>query len=117
LPWSLADARLRADRKYEDPDRMEETRATARLPHLDVEILHRRLPESDAELLAISLHATPSFAAFARQFDAQATLWPWLALNPWLGWQQLLEAAWRPWLALAERPASAGAPPPGRAAG
>lgn len=84
---------------------MDETRATARLPHLDVEIVHRRLPEGDAEQLAISLRASPSFDAFARHLEAQAGLWPWLALNPWLGWQQMWQAAWQPWLALAARPA------------
>src|SRR5690606_32411681 len=44
---------------------MDETRATAQLPSLDVEILHRRLPEEQAEQLAISLKATPSFGEFA----------------------------------------------------
>jgi hypothetical protein len=82
---------------------MDETRATARLPHLDVEIVHRRLPESAAEQLAISLRASPSFDAFARHLEAQAALWPWLAFNPWLGWQRLMETAWQPWLASAER--------------
>jgi hypothetical protein len=91
------------DRTFEDTPPMDETRATARRPHLDVEIVHRRLPESDAEQLAISLRASPSFAAFARQLESQAAFWPWLALNPWLGWQRLFEAAWQPWRALAER--------------
>ena len=77
---------------------MDETRATARLPHLDVEIVHRRLPEEQAEQLAISLKASPSFETVARHLEAQALLWPWLAANPWAVWQQLLRAAWQPWL-------------------
>jgi hypothetical protein len=77
---------------------MDETRATARLPHLDVEIVHRRLPEEQAEQLAISLRASPSFEAFAHTLDAQAVFWPWLAANPLVVWQRLLQAAWRPWL-------------------
>lgn len=77
---------------------MDETRATARLPHLDIEIVHRRLPEEQAEQLAISLRARPSFDIFARYLDLQAALWPWLAAHPWLAWQRLLQAAWRPWL-------------------
>jgi hypothetical protein len=77
---------------------MDETRATARLPHLDVEIVHRRLPEEQTEQLAISLRASPSFEAFARHLDARAMLWPWLAVNPFLAWQRLLRAAWQPWL-------------------
>ena len=86
---------------------MDETRAVARLPHLDVEIVHRRLP--DGEQLGISLRATPSAEAFARHLEAQAAVWPWLALNPWLGWQRLLQAAWQPWLPVGEPGMSAGA--------
>jgi hypothetical protein len=86
---------------------MDEIRATARLPHLDVEIVHRRLPEEQAEQLAISLKAIPSFDVFARHLDARALFWPWLAANPLLAWQRLLQAAWEPWLG---RPASASRP-------
>jgi hypothetical protein len=78
---------------------MDETRATARLPHLDIEIVHRRLPEERAEQLAISLRASPSFDAWARSADLQTALWPWLALNPLLAWQRLVLSAWQPWLA------------------
>jgi hypothetical protein len=84
---------------------MDETRAVAHLPHLDVEIVHRRLPDRQAEQLAISLCATPSFDAFRRHLEAQAPLWPWLALNPFLLWQRMLHEAWRPWLAM--RPTAA----------
>jgi predicted kinase len=86
---------------------MDETRATARLPHLDVEIVHRQLPEEQAEQLAINLRASPSLDAFARYLEAQALFWPWLAANPFLAWQRLLQAAWQPWLSrpgLATRP-------------
>lgn len=75
----------------------DETRATARLPHLEVEIRYRRLPEGQVEQLAISLEATPSFADFAQFLDRQA---PWLlALQPWLMCGQVVRAAWQPWLA------------------
>ena len=77
---------------------MDETRATARLAHLDIEIVHRQLPEERAEQLAISLRASPSFDAWARTADLQAALWPWLALNPLVAWQRLLRSAWQPWL-------------------
>jgi hypothetical protein len=77
---------------------MDETRAVARLPHLDLEIVHRRLPEQQAEQLAISLRASPSFDAFERHLEAQTPFWPWLALNPFLVWQRMLQQAWRPWL-------------------
>ena len=36
----------------------DETRAIARLPHLEIEIRYRRLPEKEAEHLAISMKAT-----------------------------------------------------------
>jgi predicted kinase len=77
---------------------MDETRATARLPHLDIEIVHRQLPEEQAEQLAISLKASPSLDAFARYLESQTVFWPWLAANPLLAWQRLLLAAWQPWL-------------------
>jgi hypothetical protein len=50
------------------PDQHDEddtTRATARLPGLEIEIVHRRLPQHDAELISINLQAMPSFEAFA----------------------------------------------------
>jgi hypothetical protein len=78
---------------------MTETRAVARLPNLDIEILHRRLPDEEAEQLAISLKARPSFEAFARFYEAAGPGWPWLALNPLLAWPVLLRAMWTPWLA------------------
>ncbi len=77
---------------------MEETRAVGRLPHLDVEIVRRSLPEQEAEQLTISLRASPSFDAFGRYLDAQLPLWPWLALNPFVIWQRMLRQAWQPWL-------------------
>ena len=77
---------------------MDETRARARLPHLKIEIRHRRLPEEQAEQLAISLRATPSFAAFAEFLERQAP-WPWLALQPWLLSARMVQASWQPWLA------------------
>ena len=47
-----------------------ETRATARLPGLDIEILHRRSPDGDAEQISINLRATPSFEAFGGFLEA-----------------------------------------------
>lgn len=47
----------------------EETRATARLPNLDIEIIHSRSAEGDAERLSISLQAIPSFEAFGRYLE------------------------------------------------
>jgi hypothetical protein len=69
---------------------MGEIRAIARLPYLNVEIVHRHLPKQQMEQLAIRLSASPSFHAFARFLDVQALFWPWLALNPLVVWQRLL---------------------------
>jgi hypothetical protein len=66
---------------------VDEIKAVAHLPNLDVEIAHRRYV--DGEMLAISLRATPSFAAVSR----------WLkTANPLLFWANAVEAAWAPWL-------------------
>jgi hypothetical protein len=65
---------------------MDETRAVARLPGLDIRIDHR--VEPDAETIVIALRATPGFEAVAGWLDpaAMLRLWmaPWLAFNPWL---------------------------------
>lgn len=73
------------------------TRATARLPGLDIEIVHRRA--AGAEQISVHLQAVPSFEAFGRFFDnanpfglwAEAAQFMWLPFLPWFG----------PWLAAA----------------
>jgi hypothetical protein len=78
---------------------LDETRAVARLPHLDVEIHHRRLPEENAELLTISLRAVPNLDAAAalldpfRLTDPARLLRAWATFNPWLAWLQLAQPA------------------------
>ena len=42
------------------------TRTTARLPGLDIEIIHRRSLNDEAEQISINLQAMPSFEAFGR---------------------------------------------------
>jgi hypothetical protein len=81
---------------------MEETRAVAHLPHLDLEILHRRLPDEAAEQVLISLRAQPPIEAFARFLEAGPAS-AWLALNPFLAWQRAALALWAPWLQGAAR--------------
>ncbi len=77
---------------------MDETRAIARLAHLDIEIRHCWLPQEQAEQLVISLKTTPSFEQFAEFMERQAP-WPWLALQPWLWLGQMVQASWQPWFA------------------
>jgi hypothetical protein len=67
------------------------TRATARLPGLEVEIIHRRLP-GDAEQLSINLQAVPSFEAFGQFLQAA---------NPFAFWAQAAKLVWFPWLGAA----------------
>jgi hypothetical protein len=68
------------------------TRATAHLPGLEIEIIHRRSPGADAEQISIHLQVVPSFEAFGR-FLATA--------NPFAFWVQAAQMAWLPWLGAA----------------
>ena len=65
------------------------TRATARLPGLDIEIIHRRSLNAEAEQISINLHAMPSFEAFGRFLETS---------NPFALWAQAIQMAWFPWL-------------------
>jgi len=80
------------------------TRATARLPGLEIEIVHRR-PDDRAEQISINLQATPSFEAFGRFLEAA---------NPFAFWLQAVQMAWQPWLEAARMtmpaPTAAAAP-------
>lgn len=77
---------------------MDETRAVAKLPHLDLEIAHRRLPDEGVEQLSIHLRASPDFGAFADYLERRPALWSWIALTPFLIWQESVRAFWAPWL-------------------
>jgi hypothetical protein len=74
----------------------DETKATARLPNLDIEIVRSRSPARDAERITISLQAAP-FAALGHFLEAT---------NPFLFWMRFAQTAWTPWLgaAAASRP-------------
>jgi hypothetical protein len=65
------------------------TRATARLPGLDIEIIHRRSFNDEAEQISINLQAMPSFKAFGRYLETA---------NPFALWAQAVQMAWLPWL-------------------
>jgi len=67
----------------------ETTRASAQLPGLDIEIVHRRSPDGGAEQLTVTLQAAPSFDAFARYLEAA---------NPFAFWMQTAQLGWWPWL-------------------
>ena len=68
------------------------TRATAHLPGLEIEIIHRGSPGAEAEQISINLQAlqaVPSFEAFGRFLEKA---------NPFAFWAQAAQMAWLPWL-------------------
>lgn len=74
------------------PDQRSEddtTRATGRLPGLDIEIVHRRA--ADAEQISVYMQATPSFDALGRFFENA---------NPFAYWAQAAQLMWLPLLSL-----------------
>jgi hypothetical protein len=77
--------------------------ATARLPGLAIEIVHRRAPGGDAEQISIHLQAVPSFEAFGRFAES---------INPFAFWAQAMQMAWLPWLAAAQVLGAPGSPFP-----
>jgi len=77
-----------SDQKVEDNT----TRTTARLPGLDIEIIHRRSLNDEAEQISINLQAMPSFEAFGRYLESA---------NPFALWAQAVQLAWLPWLNVA----------------
>lgn len=67
------------------------SRATAQLPGLEIEIVHRVSPNRDAEQISINLQALPSFEAFGRWLEAT---------NPFSFWMQAAQLFWAPWLGM-----------------
>jgi hypothetical protein len=78
---------------------IDETRAVANLPGLDIEIRHRRAPEEDAEVVSITMRATPSFDAFATALRSGPAL-PWLAMAPFGATAAGGFNPFAPWLAM-----------------
>ena len=68
------------------------TRATARLPGLEIEIVHQR-PSPDGEQISIHLRAAPSFEAFGQWLESA---------NPFAFWTRVAQMVWLPWLAAAD---------------
>ncbi len=62
------------------------TRATAHLPGLEIEIVHRR-PTDNVEQILINLQAAPSFEAFGKFLETA---------NPFAFWFRVAEIAWLP---------------------
>jgi hypothetical protein len=63
--------------------------ATAHLPGLRIDVLHRRSSDGDTEQISINLQAEPSFDAFSRHLEN---------VNPFVLWAELAQMVWFPWL-------------------
>ena len=73
----------------------DDTRATAKLPNLEIEIWHRKAPDEGAEYLSLTLRATPDLDTAIAWLDPVRMMQAWASLNPWLamwggfGWPML----------------------------
>jgi hypothetical protein len=81
------------DETYSQESGINATRATARLPGLDIDIIHRQSLHGDWEQISINLRATPSFEALGRSFEAA---------DPFTLWAQAAQLMWMPWLLTAQ---------------
>jgi hypothetical protein len=68
---------------------MDLTKASADLPGLAVDVVHRQSPNGDWEEISINLRATPSFEAFGRFLEVA---------DPFTLWAQAARLMWTPWL-------------------
>ncbi len=81
---------------------MDETRLTATLPNLDVDIVSRRPEGGGSETVTITVTATPDLATAAAGLLAN----PAVMLaglpggNPMVWWMGMVQAAWQPWISL-----------------
>jgi hypothetical protein len=89
------------------------TRATARLPGLNIEVVHRQSPAGDAEQISIYLQAMPSFEAFGLFFGEASPFAFWAAATrlAWLPWLEAARIALLPFSAAPSLPKAGGLPP------
>ena len=73
---------------------VEPSRATAHLPGIDIEIVHRRSADGEREQISIHIEAVPSFAAFEQYLRG---------MNPFALWAEAARLAWTPWLEAARK--------------
>ncbi|HYD97914.1 MAG TPA: hypothetical protein VEH84_00900 [Alphaproteobacteria bacterium] len=102
-------------------DGPQDTRATAALPGMTIDILHRRAADGQSEAVSVTLTATPDFKSALPMLDrsgmpALAMLWA----QPWL---TVVETMWGPWMRAAGLPSPSqmmrrlGGPADGKAEG
>jgi hypothetical protein len=83
---------------------MDETRATAKLPGLDIELRRRVDTQEGADYVSISLRAAPSLEAFGAALQPMALNPFMLSLTLWQSWFAVTQAFWRPFLPAASGP-------------
>jgi hypothetical protein len=81
----------------------DETRVTATLPNLDLEMRFSRDPDGRAETVTLSLRAAPGFEAAAGLLAGPALPLALMgAANPWANpfalWAGFARLAWQPWI-------------------
>jgi hypothetical protein len=77
---------------------MAQTKLTAHLPTIDVEITRRDVPEQNAQAVTIHITATPSFDAAANWLMQPHMFAPLLMFPaPLMMWAEMMRA-WQPWL-------------------
>jgi hypothetical protein len=81
------------ERTHNRESGLDATKASARLPGLDIDMIHQQSPNGEWEQVSINLRATPSFEAFGRSFDA---------VDPFTLWMQAARLMWMPWLLTAQ---------------
>ena len=71
---------------YSRENEIDATRASAHLPGLDIDIIHRQSPNGDWEQISINLRATPSFESFGHFAEVADpfTLWAQAARMMWI---------------------------------
>jgi len=78
----------------------ETTRGLAKLPSMDVELVHDRSEDGGAERLAIRITGRPDLHTAAK-FVEPELMTAALAMNPFLAMpMRLMQQWWAPWLAL-----------------
>lgn len=86
---------------------MDETKLTADLPTMNVEIVHRATPDGRGEMVTIQLNATPDFRSALPLLAGMAQLPLMLGgsaaplPSPLALWAQTAQAMMAPWAALA----------------
>ena len=85
--------KLMPDGTYNRESEIEATKASARLPGLDIEIIHRHSPNSEWEQVSINVRATPSFEILGRSSEVA---------DPFTLWMQAVSLMWMPWMLTAQ---------------